>query len=316
MSTSLSPVPTNDRFNLSVIIVSWNTRELLSDCLKSLVPECPERTEIFVVDNASADGTVQLLRAQFPAVRVLANASNVGFAAANNQALRQAQGEFVLLLNPDTLVKRGAIHALVQFMRAQPRAGAAAPRLLNSDGSLQISCEPAPTLFSEFWRLFHLDRFQRRASYAPARWQSEEPQQVEVARGACLIVRRALFEQLGWFDEQFYIYSEEVDLCQRLREAGYEIYWLRRAQVVHFGGSSTRQASDLMFLKLYQAKVQYFRKHFGAGGALAYQLILLAAALGRLVVAPFALFERAPQRLAHWHTAKQYGRLILDLPQM
>ncbi len=299
--------------DLSVVIVSWNTRELLANCLESLARDGLERAEIFVVDNASTDGTAEMVRKRFRETNFIANSENVGFAAANNQALRLCRGKYILLLNPDTIVQRGAIQALVGFLDTHPSVAVAAPCLLNSNGSLQVSCEPFPTLFREFWRLFHIDDFRRYATYDPGIWQSNLAQRVDIARGACLLVRRTDLENLKWFDEQFFMYSEEVDLCWRLHRAGREIYWVPQAKVVHLGGQSTRQVGDAMFLKLYRGKLQYFRKHYGRRAELAYRLLLVAAAVARLVIAPLAVLERAPQRGVHLDLARRYARLLIDL---
>lgn len=299
---------------LSIVIVNWNTRELLAQCLTSILAQVePTQTEIWVVDNASSDHSVELLRDRFPSVKFISSRVNLGFAAANNLALRRAHGKFILLLNPDTIVGPGAIARLADFLDAHADVGAVAPRLVNPDGSLQVSCEPFPTLFREFWRLFHLDRWRRFASYAPTRWMQSTPQRVDVARGACLMVRRSVFEQLGWFDEQFFMYSEEVDLCRRLACAGYAVVWLPDAQVMHLGAQSTRQVEDAMFFQLYKGKIQYFRKHYGTVAAWIYRAILFVAAAARLILSPLAYLERAPKRTMHLRLARLYGRLILDL---
>lgn len=314
MTSPASAAPPATNVDLSIIVVSWNTRELVAQCLASLRRATSVRAiEIFVVDNGSVDGTVEMLEEQGPPVIFIRNTLNVGFAAANNQAIRQAKGRFVLLLNPDTRVIADALGAMQEFLDTHPHAGAVAPQLLNADGSLQNSCEPFPTLFREFWRLFHLDRIYRLASYAPDRWASHTPVQVDVARGACLMVRREIFQAMGGLDEQFYIYSEEVDLCYRLHRAGWEIWWLSNAQVIHYGGESTRQVAGTMFLQLYKAKLQYFQKHYGLMAALVYRFILCIATLARLILTVFVVFEREPERQTHLTLARRYARLLTEL---
>ncbi|MFQ5596281.1 MAG: glycosyltransferase family 2 protein [Anaerolineae bacterium] len=303
--------------DLSLIIVNWNTRDLLAQCLESIWQNVStfERSnvETFVVDNASTDGSAQMVRERFPWVRLIENAENVGFARANNQAIRASSGRYVLLLNPDTEVRPSALERLVRFMEATPQAGGGGPRLLNPDGSLQPSCHPAPTLTRELWRLFHLDALRPYALYPMAGWDPETPRPVEVIQGACLLLRRAALEQIGLLDEGYFIYSEEVDLCYRLRRAGWRLYWLPAARVVHYGGQSTQQVAAEMFLRLYRGKLLYFRKNHGRLAAQLYKLILLAAALARLALAPLAWLERSPRRRRHLALAGRYGRLLRAL---
>ncbi len=332
------------RADLSIIIVNWNTRDLLARCLSSVVSgqssaadNCQLTTETFVVDNASADGSAAMVRERFPWVRLIENTENGGFARANNQAIRQSTGRYVLLLNPDTVVHPGALTALVTFMDAYPRAGACGPRLLNGDGALQVSCHPFPTLGREFGRLFHLDALWPRARYDMARWDPATPRAVDVVQGACMMVRREALEQVGLLDEGYFIYTEEVDLCYRLHHAdrpadhwplmdtetnlsnschSWQIYWIPRAAVVHYGGQSTGQMPAEMFLRLYGSKVLYFRKHYGRWRARVYKLILLVAALARLALSPLAWLERSLRRQQHMALASHYRRLLMALPQM
>jgi len=303
--------------DLSIIIVNWNTRDLLAQCLQSVYAHPPEgEFEVWVVDNASTDGSAEMVRERFPQARLIRNAENVGFARANNQAIRQSSGRYVLLLNPDTEVKPGALETLVQFMDAHPEAGAAGARLLNPDGTLQSSCHPFPTLGREFWRLFHLDALRLCACYEMARWDPETLRPVDVVQGACVILRRKALDQVGLLDEDYFIYTEEVDLCYRLRQGGWRIYWAPQATVVHYGGQSTRQMPAEMFLRLYESKLLYFRKHHSRQAARAYKLILLAAATARLLLSPLAWLERPPQRQQHLALARCYRRLVRTLPEM
>jgi GT2 family glycosyltransferase len=302
---------------LSIIVVNWNTRGLLAGCLASVYAHPPKgKFEVFVVDNASTDGSVQLARESFPQVRLIENSENLGFARANNQAIRECTGRFVLLLNPDTEVQPGALETLIDFMDEQQAAGAAGARLVNPDGTLQPSCHPAPTLSRELWRLFHLDALHPYACYPMGRSDLETPHQVDVAGGACLVLRRDALRQVGLLDEDYFIFSEEVDLCHRLRQRGWEIFWVPQSVAMHHGGRSTQQVAAAMFLRLYQGKVLYFRKHHGRLAAQRYKLILLTAALARLLLCPLAWLERPPQRHQHLALADRYRRLVRALPGM
>lgn len=298
--------------NLSILIVSWNTRALLAQCLDSLAAH-PASTpfEILVVDNASTDGTAAMIRERYPDVRLLANRSNAGFAAANNQAIAESRGHHLLLLNPDTEVRAHALDTLLAFMASHPRAGAVGARLLNPDGSLQHSCSRFPTPGRELLRLFHLDHAQRDEMAA---WALDEARAVEVLLGACLLLRREALEEVGLLDEQYFMYTEEVDLCYRLAQADWAVHWLPQATVVHYGGQSTQQVAGQMLLHLYESKMLFFRKQYGRSGAAAYKLILLLASLARLALSPLALLEQPSQRRAHLSLAARYWRLLQALP--
>ena len=304
--------------DLSIVIVSWNTRELLAQCLQSVAAEQsahPQlRLETFVVDNASHDGSGALVRTQFPWVHLQENEDNVGFAAANNQAIGLCRGHYVLLLNPDTQIIPGALQALVHFMVANPRAGAAGARLLNPDGTLQLSCHPRPTLAREGWRLFHLDRLYAYAVYNMQAWWITQARCVDVVQGAAMIIRRDVLTQVGGLDAGYFIYSEEVDLCARIQRAGWHIYWAPQSAVVHYGGQSTQQVAAEMFLRLYEGKVNYFRKNRGQFAATVYKLILLVAATLRLLLSPLAWLAHRERRTHHLTLAGHYRRLIFALP--
>jgi GT2 family glycosyltransferase len=257
-----------------------------------------------------------MVREKFPHVHLFENRDNVGFARANNQAIQRCTGKYVLLLNPDTLVASGALQALVDFLDKHPEAGAAGARIVKSDGSLQISSHPRPTLSRELWRLFHLDSLSPYAEYPLTIWQTNRPQEVDVLIGACLLLRKEVLEQVGFLDEEYFMYSEEVDLCYRIQRAGWSIYWVPQAEVVHFGGQSTQQVPTEMFLNLYHSKIKYFRKNYGGSAALIYKLILRMAALSRLMLAPFMIFEHSSRRKRHRTLVDRYWRLILALPRM
>jgi GT2 family glycosyltransferase len=300
---------------LSIIIVSWNVRDYVIRCLSSIFAHPPACTfEVWVVDNVSTDGTPEQVRSEFPHVHLINSQTNVGFAGGNNQAIRQSTGRYVLLLNPDTEVRPGALTALVEYLEAHPRTGAVGPRLLNPDGSLQVSCFPFPTLGRELWRLFHLDALRPVSQYAMHQWPLSAPRAVDVIQGACLALRRETLDQTGLLDEAYFIYTEEVDLCYRIQRAGWSLFCLPYAEVVHHGGQSTQQAATRMFLNLYKSKLQYFRKHRGAGAARLYKLILLTAALARLGLTAFTWLEAAPRRERHLKLAGNYVHLLKALP--
>lgn len=302
---------------LSIVIVNWNTGQILLDCLESIYSDPPGFPfEVFVVDNASTDGSALTAQSRYPQAKVILSDVNLGFARGNNRAIEQAQGEFVLLLNPDTILKGGALQTLKQFLEDHPDCGAAGAMLLNPDGSLQYSCSPEPTLAREFLRLFHLGGVRPDGYYNMGEWNTSEPRRVEVLLGACVMIRREALKQVGLLDEGFFMYSEEVDYCRRLRDAGWLIYWVPQAKVVHLGGQSTRQAAVRMFLELYKAKVQYFRKHHGSVPAQLYKLILFFAGLARLISAPLIWLQPGSKAEDRQNLVTNYRQLLKALPGM
>jgi GT2 family glycosyltransferase len=313
--------------DLSIIIVNWNTRELLAKCLRSLYPlpngqgqeagspifrdgSCSY--EVFVVDNASSDGSAEMVRQRFPQVRLMQNEENVGFARANNQAIPLSQGRYVLLLNSDTEVQPGALETLIAFMDAHPQAGATGPRLLNPDGSLQPSCHPMLTPGREFWRLLFLERLSPRATYPMHRWDDRTPRRVEVIKGACLLLRREALHQVGLLDESYFMYTEEVDLCYRLVLAGWECWWVPQATVIHHGEASSRQVAQRMYLALYQSKIQFYRKYGGEPRARRFKSLLRLAYWPRLVTATLG----APFSPPLAARARTYRQFLAELSRM
>jgi GT2 family glycosyltransferase len=302
---------------LSIIIVNWNTRDLLDQCLASVDQTAGELgIELIVVDNASNDGSSQMVRDQYPKVKLVQNHENSGFARANNQGISESTGMYILLLNSDTVVKPGALQNLLEFMDVHPEAGAASACLLNADGSLQYSCSPAPSLSREVQRMLHFPGVRPDGYYPMGGWDRSQPREVEAILGACMLLRREVLSQVGLMDEDYFMYSEEVDLCYRIRQAGWRIYWVPQSQVIHFGGQSTRQASSEMFLRLYESKLIYFRKNYGPLNALAYKLLLMVSSLVRLSLVPLIWLEKPQKRRIHLALASNYQRLLINLPTL
>jgi N-acetylglucosaminyl-diphospho-decaprenol L-rhamnosyltransferase len=259
---------------------------------------------------------VVMLQADFSWVRLIKNSVNVGFATANNQAIGQSSGRYVLLLNSDTKVLPGGLAELVDFMKSQPHAGAAGSRLLNPDGTLQPSCSPEPTLARELWRLFHLDSFYPCALYRMHDWPVDRPRRADIVQGASMILRRAVIDQVGVLDTDYFMYSEEVDLCHRVLKAGWQIYWVPASQIIHYGGQSTKQAAAAMFLQLYRGKTLYFRKNHGQMAATAYKGILAAATLARLCASPLTRFTPTDKRAEQATLTSHYRLLLHSLPSL
>ncbi len=274
------PEPTTP--DLSIVIVSWNVRPLLADCLESLRPLLAgggRGAEVIVVDNASTDGTVAWLRAAWPEVIVVASETNLGFGRGNNVGMARARAHLLLLLNPDTIVPPDAIPRLVAFLGAHPRAGMAAPRLLYPDGRLQRNAFRFPGLRQIFLDLFPLHprlvESPLNGRYAAER-RGDRPFPIDHPLGAAMLVRRAVVVQTGGFDAGFFMYAEEVDWCWRIRAAGWEIWQVPAARIVHLGGQSTGQVPGRMYVELWRARYRLFARHRGRAFLAAARLLVRA----------------------------------------
>jgi N-acetylglucosaminyl-diphospho-decaprenol L-rhamnosyltransferase len=265
--------------DLSIVIVSWNVRDLLRRCLHSILDVSHSmHVEVVVVDNASTDGSSDMVQAEFPGVHIVANSENRGFPAANNQGLAVAQGRYVLLLNPDTEVIEDGLATLAAFAEAHPDVGMVGPQLLYPDGSVQSSRRRFPTLatavFESTWlEPYALRRLLKR--YYVLDRPDDAVQDVDWVTGAAMMARREAVEQVGPLDEGFFMYSEELDWCRRFREAGWRVVYLPTARVIHHEGKSSEQVVTARHIHFQTSKVRYFRKHHGRIAAEALRLFLL-----------------------------------------
>ena len=279
-------------FKLSILIVNTNSRELLVGCLCSLyetVKTIP--FEIIVVDNASTDGSVAVVKAQYPGVRLIENSYNNWFTGATNQAIIASGGKYLLCLNPDTLCQPHAIDALVDFLDGHPQVGAVGPRLINEDGTLQPSCRN----FLTARRLILQHIFPWRA--VPNRWRKrtvleywdhDETMKVDWVIGACILVRRTAIEEIGLKDESYPIFHEETDWCYRLKQAGWETWFLHDAEVTHFGSQTVSKLwGKGLVLEFYKGKHRFIRKHYGSLALVFHRFLLSGMLLTRLISAAF-----------------------------
>ena len=266
--------------DLSIVILNWNVRELLERCLASIRPGrlC---VETIVVDNASSDDSVAMVRANYPAAIVIANSTNRGFTGGNNQGIAASHGRYVLVLNPDTESLDNALEALVAYLEVHADVGALGPQLLNPDRSLQSSRRRFPTLRTAFFESTWLQ------GLAPRRWlhhfymddvSPDVTQEVDWLNGACTLFRRSTLDQVGLYDEQnFFMYSEELDLCRRIKAAGWKIVYLPEAKVMHHIGKSSEQVNAARHVYFQTSKVRYFRKYHGPHVARSLRWFLLGS---------------------------------------
>lgn len=255
--------------DLSIITVSYNVSALLAECLASIYAgfsDTPLRYEIWVIDNASRDESPKIVRQRFPQVHLIVNDENRGFAAACNQGIVNSQGRYVLLLNPDTRVLDNALGLLVDFMEENHRAGMVGAQLLHADGSFQHSAFRFPGLAQLFLDFFPLNHrlLNSRLNGRYPRWLYERgrPFPIDHPLGAAMMVRREVIEQVGMLDERFFMYCEEIDWAMRIRQAGWEIYCVPQAKIVHYVAQSTQQFRDQMFVALWRSRYLLFEKHY------------------------------------------------------
>jgi N-acetylglucosaminyl-diphospho-decaprenol L-rhamnosyltransferase len=248
--------------DVSVVIVSYNTRTLLDGCLRSVLASTGVLVETWVVDNASLDGSADHVAADFPAVRLIRNAANRGFAAANNLALAAATGRYLLLLNPDTVVRPDTVARLAGFLDQHPAVGITGPRVLNTDGSTQSCGYRYPTLAREI----AASRDGRRAAGSrrsePAA-DLDAPLDVDWVDGCCLMIRRSVIDRIGPLDEQFFLYAEELDWCRTAAAVGIRIATCPAAEMTHFGGQSTTQVKGQSLAMFIETRLRYYHKHDG-----------------------------------------------------
>lgn len=255
---------------VAVVVVSYNTCPLLQQCLASTAHTS---AHVVVVDNASQDASPAMVRREFPTVDLIANAANVGFAAGTNQGMRHALAavptlEYVLLLNPDAFLRPGALQALIDFLDAHPRVGAVGARLFYPDGTPQEGAWHFPSLWMTVFDLFPprgplLGRLY--ASPLNGRYREErgsQPFPIDHPLGAAMLMRRAVLDHVGLLDESYWMYAEEVDWCFRCRQAGWAIWQVPQAEVVHVAGASTRQLKSRSFVALHRSRLQFFAKHY------------------------------------------------------
>lgn len=252
--------------DLSFVIVSWNARDFLAGCLESIARLGPGfSTEVIVVDNASADGSAEAVRASFPAVRLVALEENLGFAKANNIGISLSSGEYVLLVNSDVVVLEGCVEALYAYMSAHPEAGLAGPMVLNPDMTLQPTSRRLPTIRGAIFSAMGLDRL----NYAT----HDRTTDAEALSGCFMMARAEAIRDVGGLDERFFFYAEDKDWCKRFRDSGWKVVFYPGARAIHYGGQSSSIAPARFFVEMHKANLAYWRKHRGRAAADLYLLI-------------------------------------------
>jgi hypothetical protein len=345
--------------DVSIVIVSWNVRQCLQVCLRSIMASlrrCPSDPsvigspfswEIIIVDNASTDGSAQMIAEEFPQVQLILNDANLGFARATNQGIRQSQGRYVLLLNPDTVLFPETLCCMVAFLDKHRQVGAAGCRILGADGRTDYQgARRLPSITNELMEKTGLaGRFSTNrllGGYLMGHWDHASSRPVETLSGACLMLRREVLMEnqrisesanqriggagsewtssnrqspVGLLDESFFMYCEDVDLCLRLARAGWQVYYYAKAQVMHQGGQSTQQQRDEMGIIALQSIARFLAKHRGRTYATLYRLLMMALSAAKVVYFSlrFLLARREEQREYYRHKMALHRRVIVGL---
>ena len=252
---------------LSVVLLSYNTRDLTEQALRSTIVALDGiESEVFVVDNASIDGSAEMVSKKFPDVNLCVNADNIGFSSGNNKALSKVRGNYVLLINTDTIVHRNAFKTMVEFLDKHPEAGAVGCKILNPDGTLQLDSRRGfPTPFAAFCKMSGLSRLfpkhKQIARYNMTFLDPDKEAEVDVLSGSCMLVRKEAMDQVGLLDEDYFMYGEDIDWCYRIREAGWKIYYTPTAKIIHFRGESGRAVPLKVLYRKSKAMSIFVRKH-------------------------------------------------------
>lgn len=284
---------------LSIIIVNYNVRYFLEQCLLSVYNALEGiEAEVFVVDNHSVDGSVEMLREKFPQVKLIANAHNPGFSKANNQAIQQARGEYILLLNPDTVVEENTFSASLRFMDAHPDAGGLGIKMIDGRGHfLPESKRGLPTPWVSFCKISGLTALfphsKRLAKYYLGHLDKDQNQEVEILAGAYMLMRKQALEKVGLLDEDFFMYGEDIDLSYRILKGGYKNYYLAESSIIHYKGESTKKGSLNYVFVFYKAMVIFARKHFSSRYASAFSFFINIAIYLRAGISVLSRFIKA-----------------------
>ncbi|MCB9422188.1 MAG: glycosyltransferase family 2 protein [Ardenticatenaceae bacterium] len=299
--------------DLSIIIVSWNVRELLRACLHSIDRQrYGLALEVIVVDGASSDDSPAMVRETFPWVKLIACNENIGFPRGNNIGLAEANGRYLLLLNPDTEIKQNALPVMIDYLANHADVGLVGPQLLNSDGTIQSSRRRFPTLATALFESTWLEPFAPRRilrHYYAQDLPDDEISEVDWVTGACMLTRREIFNTIGGLDEAYFMYSEELDWCHRIKDAGWRIVYDPSAQVLHHVGKSSEQAVTARHINFQRAKLRYFRKFHGGTAVAVLRTVLLFNYIGQLIVEGLKgiVGHKRPLR---WQRVQAYWQVI------
>lgn len=289
--------------DLSIIIVNYNVKEFLQNLIHSIEKASTNITkEIIVIDNASDDGSVEFLKEKFPQVKLIVNQKNLGFGKANNIGLKQATGKYILLINPDTIVAEDTFEKMIQFFESDKSVGLAGCKILNPDGTLQLACRRSfPGVWTSFTKVTGLSSLFPKsklfARYNLTYLDENQSYEVDAISGSFMMMRKEVYEKVGGFDEQFFMYGEDLDLCYRIQKAGFKIYYVHTTQIIHYKGESTKRSSLDETKIFYNAMHLFVKKHLSSSffvqiilrSAIAVRSFFAYLSLNKLIIIPVAL---------------------------
>ncbi len=273
--------------DVSVVIVNWNTRDLLLQTLETLYKETKTVSfETIVVDNGSTDGSAEMVRQEWSHVTLIASPENLGFAGGNNLGFEVSKGRYILLLNSDTIVLPTTLSGMVSLLDAHPEAGCVGCRHLNEDLSLQRSMDTFPSLSNDFLSYTELHRLEFFKPFLLRNfaWWSDHDKvrQIDWVNGACMMVRREVLEQVGGLDEGYFIYAEEIDWCYRIKQAGWDIYFTPKAEIIHLGGKAMDRVPDRRIILKYKGQYRFYSKHYSVWKRILFRALVVVLALSRM----------------------------------
>lgn len=263
---------------LSFIIVNWNAKDFLKACLSSIKKTIGNiNHEIIVVDNGSEDGAPDMVSAEFPDVILIRNNDNVGFGRANNIGIKRSRGEYLCLVNSDVEILEGCVSRLINYMKENERIGLTGPKIFGKDGNIQRSCMGFPTLWNMFCCALGFDKIFNRSSffsgYMLHYWNHNDIKDVDIINGCFWIIKRTALNEVGVFDERFFMYGEDMDFCRRFHEKGWRVVFYSKAEAIHYGGGSSSLAPYKYYIAMQKANYQYWNKYNKTSSTIAYSLI-------------------------------------------
>ena len=304
---------------LSIVIICWNDWKVIENCLRSIYEGTHQISyEVIVSDNGSSDGSLDKIRTGFPAVRLLENGENLGFSKGNNVGIRAASGEFVLILNPDTIIHDGSLDRWIAFAEQHPEAGAFGCKVQNLDGTYQESARPFPTVWRNLlaalylWPLSYVSQLFIADRYVG--WEGNTEREVDWQSGCCVLFRGDLLKRIGGFDERFFYHFEEVDLCYRVWKTGFSVRFTPDASITHLGGQSVGRFPARFAIERSRNGYRYFYKHFGAEGARRFRLVVLLRLqmrqIGYSLLGLIKPSDQLDRRLEMYRVSVQWNKLI------
>lgn len=304
--------------DVSLIIVNWNTVDHLINCLGSINKATRGiNVEVIVVDNASEDGSVEMVQSEFPHVKLIRNCDNLGFAKANNIGIAASTGSFVCLVNSDVILGKDCVSKLVQYLNKNRNVGIVGPLIRNPDMSVQTSCYGYPTIWNMFCCALALDRLFPKVKLFGGRmmnyWTYDTVGSVDVLNGCFWCVRREALQEVGTLDGNFFMYGEDMDWCKRFRDAGWDVVFYPGAEAVHFGGGSSARAPIRFYIEMQRADLQYVTKHYGKRVAYIYRAIMCLFQFNRLVANSIIYCSNSRKRAGITYKIKRSAACLLWL---